>query len=178
MNLVFATFRDYLRPGEDRTIGHIAASTGVFYADEIDIAEELAREHLRTGADRSGYHFILAEIEGEVAGYTCYGPIPCTKHSYDLYWIAIGMKFRGAGIGTRLMARTEETIAASGGRRVYVETSSRDPYIPARQFYSKCRYEEEAVLKDFYDTGDHKLIYVKNLRQHLPKQGPTLFAGV
>lgn len=156
-------FRDYLRPGEDRVIRRITESTGVFRTDEIDIAEELARESLRNGADRSGYHYVLAEVRGEVVGYACYGPIPCTKHSYDLYWIAVEPKLRGLGIATRLMALTEEKIAVSGGKKVYVETSSGAPYIPARRFYAKCGYLEEAVIKDFYDAGDDKLIYVKDL---------------
>jgi ribosomal protein S18 acetylase RimI-like enzyme len=158
-------FRDYLRPGEDRIIRHVTETSGVFYPDEIDIAEELARENLRLGADRSGYHYILAEVEGEIAGYTCYGPTPCTKFSYDLYWIAVDQKFKSAGLGMRLMALTEEKVLASGGRKVYAETSSRDPYIPARRFYTKCGFQEVAVIKDFYDFGDHKVMYVKDLFQ-------------
>lgn len=163
MNLVSVTFRDYLRPGEELEIRRITESAGVFHAHEVDVAEELARENLRTGADRSGYRYIVVEVEGEIAGYSCFGPTPCTRYSYDLYWITVGREFRGSGLGTRLMALTEERVAASGGRRIYVETSSREPYIPARRFYSRCKYREEAVLKDFYDTGDHKIIYVKDL---------------
>lgn len=157
------TFRDYLKPGENQKIRDITESAGVFYPDEIDIAEELAMESLRLGAEKSGYHYILAETRGKVLGYTCFGPTPCTRHSYDLYWIAVGQNFRGTGIGMRLMALTEEKIAASDGRKIYIETSSRDPYIPARQLYLKCKYQEEAIMRDFYDNGDHKLIYVKDL---------------
>lgn len=157
------TFRDYLKPWENQIIRDITKSAEVFYPGEIAIAEELAMESLRLGAEKSGYHYILAENRGEVSGYTCFGPTPCTKHSYDLYWIAVRKNFKGTGIGMHLMALTEEKIAAAGGEKIYIETSSRDSYIPARRFYIKCMYKEEATLKDFYDAGDHKLIYVKNL---------------
>lgn len=157
------SFRDCLRPGEDKTVRRVTEASGVFHDDEVDIAEELARENLRLGADRSGYHYLLAEVEGEIAAYTCYGPTPCTRSGYDLYWIAVDSRFKGLGLGLRLMTLTEERIYATGGRKVYAETSSRDPYIPARHFYVKCRYREEAVLQDFYDSGDHKVIYVKDL---------------
>ena len=163
MNRDFIAFRDYLKPGEDQKIRDITESSGVFYPDEINIAEELAGENLRNGADKSGYHYILADINSEVAGYACFGSTPCTKQSYDFYWLAVAKNFKGAGIGMRLMALTEEKITALGGRKIYIETSSRDPYIPARQLYLKCKYKEEAIIRDFYDIGDHKLIYVKDL---------------
>ena len=69
MNCV--TFRHYLKPGEDIKIRDIIKSVGVFYPDEIDIAEELAVENLRSGPDTSGYYYILAEYKGEIIGYTC-----------------------------------------------------------------------------------------------------------
>jgi hypothetical protein len=49
------------------------------------------------------------------------------------------------------------------GRRIYIETSSQAKYAPTREFYRRCGYEPEAVLKDFYADGDDKLIYVKAL---------------
>ena len=62
-----------------------------------------------------------------------------------------------------LMQRTEEMIRARGGRRVYIETSSRPQYEPTRGFYRRCGYHEAAHLPDFYGPGDGKLIYVRGL---------------
>ena len=47
-----------------------------------------------------------------------------------------------------------------GGTAVYAETSERELYAPTRHFYESCGYEKEAVLKDFYDVGDSKAVYV------------------
>ncbi|MCX5832942.1 MAG: hypothetical protein NTV99_00205 [Deltaproteobacteria bacterium] len=58
---------------------------------------------------------------------------------------------------------TEEKIAGLGGKRIYVDTSSRPLYEPTRLFYEKCGYRKEAVLKDFYAEGDSKFIYSKAL---------------
>jgi phosphoribosylformimino-5-aminoimidazole carboxamide ribonucleotide (ProFAR) isomerase len=61
------------------------------------------------------------------------------------------------------MQRTEIIISDLGGKRIYVETSSRHQYQPTHGFYESCGYRTEAVLKDFYTEGDSKIIYVKTL---------------
>ena len=49
-----------------------------------------------------------------------------------------------------------------------METSSRPPYAPARAFYRRCGYEVDAVLKDYYDDGDDKVIFAKALAANEP----------
>jgi ribosomal protein S18 acetylase RimI-like enzyme len=156
-------FRDELRPGEDRVIRAVTESAGVFNPEEIDISEELARENLTRGAEASGYYFLVAESGGEVLGYTCFGPIPGARRRYDLYWIAVAQESKGMGVGRALIQRTEERIQAADGAKIYVETSSRPPYAPARSFYRRCGYQQEAALRDYYDDGDDKVIFVKAL---------------
>jgi ribosomal protein S18 acetylase RimI-like enzyme len=44
-----------------------------------------------------------------------------------------------------------------------VETSGLPKYDRARAFYTKCGYEEEARIRDFYTTGDDKIVFRKAL---------------
>jgi D-alanine-D-alanine ligase len=148
---------------EDReVIRRIVTSTGVFNQVEIDVAVELLDERLAKGPV-SGYEFIFAEVQGEVVGYACYGPIALTVGSYDLFWIAVDKTRHARGVGKRLLARCEELIREAGGRKVYAETSGRAAYEPTRTFYHRTQYEREAVLKDFYAPGDDKVVFVKTL---------------
>lgn len=163
MAMEMLTFREALRENDPEVIREIVASSGFFYQDEVEVAVELAQENLDKGAERSGYHFVLAESHGKVLGYTCFGPIPCTKSSFDLYWIAVHEEYRHLGLGKQLIKEVEMKILALGGEKVYVETSSRDLYLATRQFYLNCEYQVEAVLKEFYGQGDDKLIFVKDL---------------
>jgi ribosomal protein S18 acetylase RimI-like enzyme len=107
---------------------------------------------------------LFVEDEKKVVGYACYGLIPATSSSYDVYWIVISKDLRGQGLGKLLMAETEKLILQSGGRQVYVETSSRDQYSPTHKFYETCGYHQEAFLKNFYHEGDSKIIYAKVLK--------------
>jgi GNAT superfamily N-acetyltransferase len=155
-------FRRKVEEEDGRRVRGVVQSTGFFSAEEADIAVELVVERLSAGPE-SGYDFLFAELGGGMAGYSCWGRIPGTASSYDLYWIVVRQDLRGRGIGRELMARTEDLIAEAGGTRVYIETSSRGQYESTRSFYGKCGYEAEAVLKDFYAPGDGKVIYRKVL---------------
>ena len=153
-------FRDTVREGDTEIVRAITESTGFFYPEEVDTAVELVEERLAKGF-RSGYHFLFAEAGGTAVGYCTFGPIACTKASFDMYWIVVTRDFRGGGIGTRLLEESERVIAAMGGKRIYVETSSRSQYKPTRAFYSARGYAEAAVLEDFYGPGDAKVVYCK-----------------
>jgi ribosomal protein S18 acetylase RimI-like enzyme len=153
-------FREEVKPEDCESVRHIVESSGFFSADEVQVAVELVEERLSKGLG-SGYYFLFAEQEGRVVGYTCFGPISCTKGSYDLYWIAVHDDFRGLAIGRELLLKTLRLIESLGGVRIYVETSSRPQYAPTRSFYNKHGFKQEAVLKDFYDHGDDKIVYSK-----------------
>jgi D-alanine-D-alanine ligase len=154
------TFREEVREPDIGAVREIVTATKMFYHHEAEVAAELVEERLRRGPT-SGYSFVFAEIHGEVVGYSCYGPIACTTHSYDLFWIAVHPNCQGHGIGKQLLAISEQRIAESGGKRIYVETSGRELYHPTRAFYERCAYTLEATLRDFYAPGDDKTVYVK-----------------
>lgn len=156
------TFRDDVRPADVEAVRVIVESTGFFHLHEVEVAVELVQERLAKGV-ASGYRFLFAEVAGAATGYTCFGEIPCTEGSYDLYWIAVNARLRGQGLGRELLRRSEEIIAAAGGRQVYIETSSRPLYDPTRAFYGRCGYREAARLPDFYAPGDAKVIYARCL---------------
>lgn len=156
------TFRDTPGSNDPEAIRRIVAATGFFNDAELEVAMELVNERLQKGAP-SGYEFCFAQAGAEVAGYVCFGPIAGTAASFDLYWIAVAPGFQGRGLGQALLAHAEDAIAAAGGRRIYIETSSRAQYRDTRAFYSRCGYRLEAVLADFYAPADDKLIFAKQL---------------
>ena len=156
------TFRQEVLQSDPRHVRELTTSTGFFADAEIDVAVELVEERLSKG-ESSGYYFVFAEQGGRVVGYACFGPIPCTVASYDLYWIAVHESRRGQGVGKALMRKSEELIAAMGGTRVYIETASRAQYVPTREFYFACGYQQAALFEDFYAPGDGKVVYLKVL---------------
>ena len=151
-----------VKPEDMENIRRLVEITGFFHPAEVDVAAELVSERLRKGSE-SGYHFILAEHYGRLIGYACYGPIPCTASSYDLYWIIVHPDFQGRGLGRKLLHEAERFIQAAAGARIYVDTSQRAQYASTRAFYEQCGYTRESVLPDFYAPGDGKVIYCKTV---------------
>jgi GNAT superfamily N-acetyltransferase len=164
-------WRDAPAPEDVEAVRALVARVGVFSAAEVAIAAELVEERLRSGL-ASGYHFVIADRDDALAGYTCFGPIPATLASFDLYWIVVHPEFHGRGLGARLLIESERRIAGQGGRRVYVDTSSRREYAPAHALYLRGGYREAARLPDFYAPGDDKLIFEKALAAGRPEPAP------
>ncbi len=150
--------REGITAGDILAVRDIAGSSGFFRKDEIEVAVGLAQESLEKGGE-SGYHFLFADLSGKPVGFICFGPIPCTIGSFDIYWMAVMEEIRGQGLGNKLLGEAERAVTRSGGRMIYIETSSTEKYEPTRRFYLKAGYVEEARLKDFYLEGDDKLIY-------------------
>jgi GNAT superfamily N-acetyltransferase len=155
-------FRTTVTERDLESVRAITESTGFFYKEEVDTAVELVEDRLTKGL-RCGYHFLIAEQDGRTVGYTTFGPIACTRESFDLYWICVSGDFRGKGLGSQLLEQSEEAIAALGGTRVYIETSARPLYEPTRAFYLARGYTQIALLDDFYAPGDAKAMYLKVL---------------
>lgn len=162
MSAELMTLRREVVPADIVAVREITESTGFFSEQEIEVAVSLIEARLGAG-HQSGYHFLFAERDGRVAGFACFGPIACTVASFDLYWIAVHLESQGLGLGRFLLEESERVIWESGGRRIYVETSSRPQYEPTRRFYLRCGYVEEAVLRDFYAPEDSKVMYLKIL---------------
>lgn len=155
-------FRTHVHPSDPDAVERITRATGFFNEEEIAVARDLACQNLTRGS-ASGYHFIFAEHAGSVTGYTCYGPILGTAGRYDLFWIVVDPAWQHHGVGRALLNAAEQAVRKAGGRRIYVETSSRALYEPTRRFYLQSGYALAASLPNFYGPGDHKIVYFKKL---------------
>lgn len=159
------TWRTTPRETDLAEIGALVAATGFFSEEERRVAVDLVTEALARGPE-SGYEFVFAEEAGEVGqliGYACYGPIPATDSSFDLYWIAVSPRHQRGGIGRRLLNEVERLARQQGATQMFVDTSARDQYAPTRAFYESSGYRRSARIENFYAPGDDKIIYSKPL---------------
>ena len=156
------TLRYDIEQDDPAVVRRLCVAAGNFSPDEIEVAGSLAEERLKTGK-ASGYFFVFAQMNDTLAGYACYGPIPCTRESWDLYWIVVDPVFQGRGIGKKLLTATQNAVLEANGARIYIETSSRSSYQKTRDFYRACGYRVEARLADFYAPNDDKFIFMRLL---------------
>ena len=150
----------------DRTaVANIIEEVGNFNRAEIDCALELVDIYL-SDPNQKDYQIVVAECKaGDVCGYACWGPTPLTKGTYDLYWIATHPGTQGRGVGRALMLYVEKQVFKEHGRLLILETSSKETYGKTVEFYRRLGYEEASRIRDFYDAGDDKIVFLKRLSQ-------------
>ncbi len=138
--------------------------TGVFKHYEVDVAMELVDIALAKPGQDDYHPFVLVEDDGTVAAYACFGKNPMTKSTFDLYWLATRADRMGKGYGRKIVAFVEEEVKRRGGKLLVIETSSKEIYGATQEFYLKIGCTLAATLPGYYDEGDDKLIYLKQIR--------------
>ena len=157
------SWRNLATPADIKLVRRFCKEAGNFTLCEVELAVELVMECLHRGSD-SGYHFLFAILPPDTqAGYACYGPVPCTESAWDLYWLVVDKALQGNGFGELILRKVEHQIWQAKGKRIFVDTSGRPAYDSTRHFYEKCGYKIAAQLSDFYEKGDAKFIYCKDL---------------
>jgi ribosomal protein S18 acetylase RimI-like enzyme len=132
-----------------------------FTTEETSVALELIDAAL---AEPGGeYRVLVADLDGELAGYVCYGPTPMTEGTWDMYWIVTRPSCRGRGVARGLVENMESELRDIGARLVRVETSHLDNYASAHAFYARLAYPVVAQLADFYRPGEDLLVMMKRL---------------
>lgn len=104
---------------------------------------------------------ILVDEADHPIAYACFGQIPMTESSFDLYWLVTAPEHRGQGLGARLLSAVETELRGRRARTMRIETSSLEGQGGARRFYLKAGYQEVGVLPDFYRPGDDLVILAK-----------------
>jgi len=160
-----ATLKPLIRYSEASDVDGILAfmkETGFFHEGEIEVAREVLEEAIAKGPEGHYQSFTLLD-GGQPVGWICCGHTPCTKGTFDIYWIGVSPKCQGRGFGRVLLEHVEKFIRKIKGRVIIIETSGRPLYEATRGFYLKTGYTEAARIPDFYDQSDARVIYSKAL---------------
>src|SRR3954464_11376780 len=104
------TLRRSLEPADREPLEALIRATGFFNPHKIDAAPQLGGDRLARG-EPGHYRFLVGELDGRVAGYACWGPIPGTVAAADLYWIVVHPDFQGRRAGAALLRAPQDWMA-------------------------------------------------------------------
>lgn len=105
-----------------------------------------------------GAAVLMAEAAGKTAGFIVTAHGKAEGHVITLDILA---EFRRNKIGSKLLAAAEERLAASGVRRVCLETASNNH--GAIAFWEKHGYRTRGILQNYYPGGRDALAMCKPL---------------
>ncbi len=149
------------KPEDAPAIECIAKNAGVFSPNELASVSEMLGAFFNPGPDDDFLFIVSRDPSRAIDGFACYGPIPFTDRSWDLYWICVDRSRQRNGVGRELIHCMSEHLRASSARVIYLETSESDAYRAARAFYEREGFERVASLQDFYAPGEAKVIFSK-----------------
>ncbi len=90
-------------------------------------------------------------------------PERMTSGTWNMLLIAVHPEHQGKGNGGALVGHTEEILRSRGARLLLVETSGFPEYEKTRRFYHKLGYREEGRIREYYQSGEDKIIFRKEL---------------
>lgn len=86
-----------------------------------------------------------------------------TAGTWNLRLLAVHPERQGRGYGTALIDDIEARLRGQDARILLVETSGLADFSRARQFYIGCGFDQEACIRDFYEPGNDKIVFRKDL---------------
>jgi len=137
--------------------------TQVFTREEIEVAMELIGIVLGDPNQEDYRIDCMANGEDQAIGYVCYGPVPMTQGTFDLYWIVVQPRDQGQGVGSKLLDFLERVLRERKGRMILVDTSSIPQYEKTQKFYLRHGFQEVARVPDYYHVGNDRITFCKTI---------------
>ncbi|KJH69910.1 GNAT family N-acetyltransferase [Aliterella atlantica] len=148
-------------PEDTTALIALADATGLFPPSGLELLRQMLTNSLAKDSDTAP--FWITDDDREPVGVAYCEPERMTDSTWNLQLIAIHPNRQGQGRGRKLLHYVEQALMVRGGRMLLVETSGLPELERTRGFYLKCGYEEEARIRDFYATGDDKVVFRKVL---------------
>ena len=133
-------------------------SNGLFPSDLLD---DMTNDFLYN--EKITDIWLTKEVDNIPIAIVYCAPERMTEGTFNLYLIAIHKNLQGKGIGAELMNYLENLLQEKGGRILIVETSSLPEFELTRKFYDKLFYKREAIIREFYQEGEDKVVFWKKL---------------
>ena len=137
---------------------NVVDSSGLFPSEYLD---EMISDYLHNPYTQEIWFTYINDNTPIAIGYCV--PEKFTNGTYNLLAIGVLQEFQRNGVATEMLHYIEQQLKQKDGRILIVETSSDDAQIGARKFYEKIGYAQMAVIRDFWNDGEHKIVFWKRL---------------
>lgn len=145
-------------PSDLESLKQVLDSCGLFPPEYLDDMISDYFDNLNTNE----IWFTFVEDDTPISIGYCV-PEKLTTGTYNLLAIGVSVNVQRKGIASEMMNYIEQELKTMGARILIVETSSDDAQIGARNLYNKLGYDQEAIIRDFWNEGEDKIIFRKRL---------------
>lgn len=151
------TDRDFEAVAAIRVGGRRLAYAGLMpqaHLDAMGLDEDAAPRRTRSDDGRAAVTDLVAEQDGEVVGWACFGPlrdVAAHPGACELYAIYVAPERISSGVGHALMAETMSRARAAGYERMLLWDLKDNGR--ARRFYERAGFLPDGAEKPFEVDG-------------------------
>jgi len=150
-------------PSDLPSLKAVIDATELFHSDALD---DMVSFGTPPDPGNDPREFWLVHDDGDgIAAVAYSAPERMTTGTWNALLLAVHPDRQGQAIGTALMSHVEALLAARGERVLLVETSGAADFERTRGFYTRIGYEREALIREYYDVGDDKVVFRKVLQE-------------
>jgi ribosomal protein S18 acetylase RimI-like enzyme len=154
-----------IRPATPEDLSSIKA---VFKSHSPDDDWRFAKRYYRSYFSRPADHFGAAVFVGVSGGRVAavIGYLRSWGRAQGIFWLGwfyVHKEEGGNSFGKALLDHVVAEVKKRGARKLYTDTSSWKFYDRAHHRYRALGFQREATLRDYYDAGEHQVIYAMDL---------------
>jgi GNAT superfamily N-acetyltransferase len=151
------------RPEDLNSIGSVFRSHGPAW--DWRLAKKYYEAYFSEPALHAGEHVLVGISGDRVVGVIGY--LHDTWEARGIFWLGwlyVHKDDQGDGYGKILLEHVVTEVKKRGGRKLYTDTSSWQLYHErAHRYYTELGLKREGILLDFYQKGEHRVIYGMDL---------------
>lgn len=142
----------------------LTVASELFPPEESSVVEAMLMGYF-AGRTEEGHTCLVDEVDGDLVAVAYYEPVTATDRTWELTMIGVRQYLHRQGRGAALLRHVEEDLCSRGQRLLVIETSALPAFARARAFYLACGYDEEARVRDYFETGDDMVMFRKALHR-------------
>jgi len=142
--------------------GYRAGDLEAIYALDMECFEPVfrfSRRAMRRFAEAAGAVSVVAEAEGELAGFTI---VQMEQQAGYVVTLDVAPAWRRRGLAGRLMAEAEVRVQAAGGAAMELHVFAGN--VGAMRLYEGMGYGRIGLVEGFYGRGLDALVYRKRFK--------------
>lgn len=147
-----------IQPQDLTQLKAVIDSNGLFPSDLLD---DMTNDYFSN--EETTDIWLTKEVDHVPIAVAYCAPERMTEGAFNLYLIAVDKNLQGKGIGAEIMTYVENLLLENGARILIVETSGLPEFELTRKFYDQLGYTREAVIREFYQEGEDKVVFWKKL---------------
>ena len=141
---------------DEQKIIEVATRSGLF---ENSQAEELKSMLADFHQEEETHELWLVDDQaGEIVSIAYLAPERMTHGTWNLFLIAVHPEYQRRGFGVRMLKEVISLLKERGERMLLVETSGTSEFDYVREFYKANGFNEEAKIREFYESGVDRII--------------------